>query len=108
MQTNNKLQSCPLHQQGVGKYIELNFLGTNAPHPPTVIHNDLLSNSIALYQISYPSAITPIQEFLALALALNHQCLYGFPKCTDPAKDSIALLKSSHRSRAVTMEDAAI
>lgn len=32
-----------LHQQGVGKYIELNFLGANAPHSPTVIHNDILS-----------------------------------------------------------------
>lgn len=74
-------------------------------HTPTVIHNDLLSNNIALYQISYPSAITPIHGFLALAL--NHQCLYGFPKCTDPAKESIALLKSSHRGKAVTRDDAA-
>lgn len=49
----------------------------------------------ALYQISYPSAITPIQRFLVLAPALNHRCLCGFPKRTDPAKDSIALLKCS-------------
>lgn len=54
----------------------------------------------ALYEIGYPSAITPIQGFLAMALAFNHQYLWGFPKCTNPAKDPIALLKCSHRGSA--------
>lgn len=58
-------------------------------------------SDIGLYQISYPSAITPIWGVLVLAPAFNHLCLCGFPKCTDLAKDSIALLKWSHRGGAV-------
>lgn len=72
------------------------------PHHPQWFIMILSNNAgdAALYQIGYPSAITPIQGFLALALAFNHWCLWGFPKCTNPAKDSIALLKCSHRGAA--------
>lgn len=57
MQATAKLQSCPLHQQVLGKFIELNFLEKKkAPNPPTEIPNDLLSNNaVPLFPIKLGS-----------------------------------------------------